>query len=140
MSETKTVETEYGTAEIEIVECDSCGNTVGKEQAKRFAIGEKVPNPRINDAEVNGWACEYCMAEGPLSFPQQVSEWALPKEEQDDYTYGITFHIILAVVVIPFETINGFQSDSGKFTKGYAIASVTYLLYIFLGIGLWWLL
>ena len=43
MSEAKqhTVETVYGTATIDIYECDSCGNEVAYENTVKFTIGDR---------------------------------------------------------------------------------------------------
>lgn len=141
MTETKKVETEFGTAEIEVVECDSCGNKVGKEEAKRFAIGERVPNPRINDAEVNGWACEYCLDNGPLSFPQKVRNWTFPTEEKSSSdSDGLTFFIPFAFLMLPIGTIAGFNENENQFVKGYSVASITYIFYLTVIFSLWWFL
>lgn len=58
---TETVETVYGDVEVSLVDCDSCGNPVRKRDAVEFSIGGR-----------DGWACEHCEEEGPLSFPERV--------------------------------------------------------------------
>lgn len=65
-SRMKTVHTEYGDTEIEIVDCDSCNNTIAKEEALSFSIGNK-----------EGWACPHCYEEGPVSFPKKIKEWSI---------------------------------------------------------------
>jgi len=130
MTETKTVETEYGTAEIEVVDCDSCGNTVGKEQATQFTIGDR-----------EGWACEYCEKNGPLTFPEKVREWALPEEEMDrSKNMGLFFFLFFAVIILPLGTVAGFSKSQNQFIKGYATASATYIFYGSIVLGLWWFL
>jgi hypothetical protein len=115
MVETKTVETEYGTAEIEVVECDSCGNTVGKEEAKEFTIADR-----------KGWACEYCAENGPLSFPEKVRKFALPS----DGNANTLFFIVSSPVLLPAMTFVGLFSPNNQFVEGYAMASITYIIYI----------
>lgn len=58
-TKTKTVQTEYGDVEIDIVKCDSCGIDVRKDEAKYFKIGDR-----------HGYACELCERNGPVSFPE----------------------------------------------------------------------
>jgi len=115
MVETKTVETEYGTAEIEVVECDSCGNTVGKEDAKEFTIADR-----------EGWACEYCAENGPLSFPDEARKFALPPDGDRDFLFWIGSSPIL----LPLVTIFGLFHDDNEFENGYTMASITYIIYI----------
>ena len=115
MVETKAIETEYGTTEIEVVECDSCGNTVGKEEAKEFTIADR-----------EGWACEYCAENGPLSFPEKVREFALPSDGDGD----TLFFILFSPALLPAITVTGLFTPDDKFAEGYAIASLTYIIYI----------
>ncbi len=58
--QTETVETAYGDVEVELAECDSCGNQVRVEDTVEFTIGNR-----------EGLACEYCRDEGPMSFPER---------------------------------------------------------------------
>jgi len=60
-TKTKTVQTEYGDVEIDVVECDSCGIDVRKDKAKDFNIGQR-----------EGYACEMCEQNGPVSFPEST--------------------------------------------------------------------
>jgi hypothetical protein len=130
MTETKQVQTEYGIAEIEVVDCDSCGNTVGKEQAKQFIIGDK-----------EGWACEHCEQNGPISFPEKVQEWALPKSKEDrGEDMGLFFFLFFAVITLPLGTVAGFMEGEDQFLQGYATASATYIVYGAIALGLWWFL
>ena len=86
MSETKTetVATQFGNVEVETVDCDSCGATIKKENAKKFVIGDfdETVNTkstsrvsyRFEEGTANdGWACEYCRDEGPASYPRPIS-------------------------------------------------------------------
>jgi len=61
-STTETVQTPYGDVEVELVDCDSCGNTVREEDTVEFEIGART-----------GVACEHCRDEGPVSFPERHS-------------------------------------------------------------------
>jgi len=69
-TETETIETQYGTVEVETVTCDSCGQRIGKEEAHDFTIGDR-----------EGYACDHCVDDGPLSFPPSVDFNVEPAEE-----------------------------------------------------------
>jgi hypothetical protein len=58
--QTETVETAYGDVEVDLAECDSCGNQVRVEDTVEFTIGDR-----------EGLACKYCRDEGPMSFPEK---------------------------------------------------------------------
>lgn len=60
---TETVQTEYGDveAEIELVECDSCGADVRADNATEFTIGQR-----------SGWACHHCADVGPAGYPAKI--------------------------------------------------------------------
>lgn len=60
---TKTVQTAYGETTIEVVECDSCGAEVAKDDALEFTLGER-----------EGRACEHCYDSGPISFPTSATD------------------------------------------------------------------
>jgi predicted RNA-binding Zn-ribbon protein involved in translation (DUF1610 family) len=71
MSETKTIHHEYGTTDVEVVECSSCGQEIPKEEAHEFMIkGAQKDVGSITYAGVgsHGWACEHCV-ETQISFP-----------------------------------------------------------------------
>jgi len=67
MSQTKTVQTTYGEVEVEVVECDSCGQEIEKEEAYYFII-RNTKNKDDFTGQTEGWACEYCV-DNPISFP-----------------------------------------------------------------------
>jgi len=69
-TKTETIETQYGTVEVETVECDSCGQRIGKEEAHDFTIGDR-----------DGYACAHCVDDGPISFPPSVDFNVEPTEE-----------------------------------------------------------
>lgn len=81
---TKTVETAYGTAEFDMVECDSCGQEVPAEDAVDFTIGDR-----------EGDACQLCADDGPIDFPEKVYD-SLPLEV---VPMGIAFWPALVVAV-----------------------------------------
>jgi len=67
MTKTKTIHHEYGTTEIEVVECDSCGREIEKDEAYYFIMR----NTKMKDeftGQTEGWACEHCV-DNPISFP-----------------------------------------------------------------------
>ena len=117
---TETVETRYGAVEIETVECASCEETVAREDAHPFRIGDG------GDVR-EGHACPICADEGPASYPERVREWALPTDESGDFENGLTFHVAIAPLALLIETLEGFRSDSDQFAQGYATAVVTLL-------------
>ena len=78
MSKTETVHTEYGEVSIETVECDSCGNTIAKDDAQDFRMGDR-----------HGYACSHCVDEGPISFPEKAREWAMPVDVDDGEESGV---------------------------------------------------
>lgn len=55
---TETVETVHGEVEVEVADCDSCGNTAKAEDMVKFHIGDR-----------EGLACRICEDEGPVEFP-----------------------------------------------------------------------
>ena len=61
MTETQEVQTRFGEVQIETVECDSCENTIAKEDAHEFTLGDR-----------EGHACSHCVDDGPISFPPSV--------------------------------------------------------------------
>jgi len=64
-SKTETVQTTYGDVEIDVVDCDSCGNRVAKDDTVEFTIGDR-----------EGRACSHCESEGPVSFPTRAVNYA----------------------------------------------------------------
>jgi len=121
---TQTAETVHGSVEYETVECASCGNETVKDDAKDFQIGDR-----------EGKACEHCYKEGPISFPEKAREWVLPDDGEETFP----FFLVFAVLVLPMATLVGFHPNANDFTKGYATAVTTILLYTLGALGLWWL-
>ena len=78
--ETEVSVTPHGEVEYETVTCSSCENTVPKEHAKRFVIGDVVELTHWGaigkrqygfdtSTYQEGWACEYCRNDGVVDFP-----------------------------------------------------------------------
>jgi len=70
MTDTETIQTAYGDVEIETVDCDSCGQTIGKDDANEFTLSDR-----------EGHACDHCVDNGPISFPPTVDFNVEPAEE-----------------------------------------------------------
>jgi hypothetical protein len=120
---TKEVSTEYGTTTIEITDCDSCGNTVAKDEAVEFTIGDR-----------SGHACEYCANNGPISFPEKFVEWSLPTDKFGNTGHVIAFFVMLApVFLIPifFDSIFA-KKKKNYFAEGYIYGVVAVLLWVVL--------
>lgn len=123
MAKTETVATQYGETTIEVVDCDSCGTTIAKDDASEFTLGDR-----------DGWACQHCVDDGPLSFPERTWNWIDPaKESAADL--GIVGLIIFFPLMVLVGMPAGFRSDSSTYLKGYATASLSYLIWLlFLGV------
>jgi len=85
----KTVDTPYGETTIEVVECDSCGNTVSKDDTVEFTLGDR-----------EGRACEHCYDSGPVSFPEGVL-----KKRDFSRRLGISYILLFPIFLIP--TLSG---------------------------------
>jgi len=109
MTQTETVYTAHGEVEYEIVECDSCGDSVRKTNAQRYYIGD-VRRTRLKfghrqvrfdkKTPAKGWACEYCRENGVVGFPHPPSRvkeafvwWFMDR-------FGLTFRGIMTCVVV----------------------------------------
>lgn len=110
---TEEAQTIHGSIEYEVVECDSCGQTTRKENAKRFIIGdiEKTTGIlyssggyRVTGKTADGWACETCYNEGPIRFPQLTQrerfKQALDWWFNDDY--GLRFRGLVTLAFFAF--------------------------------------
>lgn len=79
MTDVETIQTPYGEVEFQTVECDSCGESIRKENAQRFLIGDihrtrtkfnrRVVHFKKDCNPVVGWCCEYCRDAGPIDYP-----------------------------------------------------------------------
>ena len=120
---TKEVSTEYGTTTIQITDCDSCGNTVTKDETVAFTIGDR-----------SGRACEYCANNGPISFPERVVEWSLPKDAYGNTGPAIAFFIILAPVLFIAIFFDGMftEKKTNYFADGYIYGVIAVLLWVVL--------
>jgi len=115
---TKTVQTPYGDTTIEVVECDSCGAEVAKDDALEFTLGDR-----------NGWACEHCYDNGPVSFPEKVREWSSPSDEVNRDSYGLLFHTLLYPLFAPMWILDAFASND-EFTQGNATGIISTLVWV----------
>ena len=126
-SETKTVQTAYGEASIKVVECDSCGAEVNKESAARFAMDSETTNPRFNNAECVGYACEHCVDEGPISYPERIQERIKIIAGIGDSLFGIVLWPVASPLLI-------FEHDQG-WQRGFALSSLgAWVWIIFVGV------
>jgi len=99
MSGTETIQTQYGDVEIETVDCDSCGQTIAKEDANDFTLGHR-----------DGYACDHCVDNGPISFPPTVDVILEPSE---DYFFAVAFWPILFAFGT-MDVLSGKTHDRGK--------------------------
>jgi len=125
----ETVETVYGSVEVGTVECDSCGETILRDDAYRFRMGPPS-NKGMSSVEYNGYACEHCASVGPASFPERVVS-----SEEDKV--GLREPLMLTVfypIVSPMISFLTLVDDPLKndVASGYA--------YAFIGMVLWGLL
>ena len=104
MSQTKTVQTAYGDVDVEVVECDSCGNTIGKDEAREFTLGER-----------EGYACEHCVDEGPISFPDRFGSLDMGHAESG----GFLLFLLWAPIIIPLTMLfTPFENDKSEAMRG----------------------
>jgi len=125
----ETVETVYGSVEVDTVECDSCGDTILKDEAYRFGM-DTSPNKRMNDVEYNGYACEHCADMGPVSFPDKIVS-----SDADSVSLGQALMLtVLFPIASPIISLAILMDGPHKndVASGYA--------YSFIGLVLWGLL
>jgi hypothetical protein len=99
--------TVHGEVEYKTVECASCGNTVPKQQAKRFVIGTTkniehwgMIGKRDYSFETadyqEGWACEYCRNDGVINFPlKSIRDPTVLKLAGTVAAFAFTFGLIV---------------------------------------------
>jgi len=109
MSTTQTVHTQFGEVEVETVECDSCGNEIAKDDAKKFTIGER-----------EGYACSHCVDEGPISFPPD--KWIFKPAED----------MLLSVILFPLMLLFAFialsSSETARESTATAIGAIIWIV------------
>jgi hypothetical protein len=113
-TQTETIETAYGDVQVELVECDSCGNRVKKEETVPFEIGDR-----------QGRACEYCEEDGPMSFPERVRL----SEEEPLFTAALMvafapLGVALTLLLLTEDDI----SDGAPMAAGMGIGGVLWTL------------
>jgi len=113
---TKTVQTPYGDTTIEVVECDSCGAEVAKDDALEFTLGDRT-----------GWACAHCYETGPISFPEKVTEWTTPTDTsgRNPAPYIVAYPIF--VFAITFDAVS---NDDDYYANGYTTGVIATLLWV----------
>ena len=121
----ETVETVYGSVEVDTVECESCGETILREDGYRFGMSTN-PHKKINDSKYNGYACEHCASVGPASFPERLREYALPRGENGLF-WG---YVITAPALCPIVVSEALFTDVDEFYSGYFIAIVSVILWV----------
>jgi len=107
MSEKIEEQTAYGTVEYEVVECDSCGNTVSKEGAKRFVIGDYAGKQSWihcgDELEFNnyrmGWCCEFCESE-PAGFPRKKTSKQLTRTAKKTKAWLAGFDPVVLLIAL----------------------------------------
>jgi len=98
MTKTKTIQHEYGEKEIEVVECDSCGQEVAKDESYAFLMTKGRASLAWDDIDANGWACRHC-AENPISYPMILGEfWGRVVEYKLEYVLVSIFWFLLGVL------------------------------------------
>jgi hypothetical protein len=131
MTETQAVTTRHGEVEYEVVECDSCGNSVLPSETSEFTIGDR-----------DGVACQMCVDEGPIGFPSKTREtWFGP-------IYGLgespvfgsplrsfffsSMFIPISFILHPVED----NRDTHDYHTGYAHAIWHIVLWIAIGVAI----
>lgn len=122
--QTKTIETAYGETSITIVECDSCGAEVAKDDAERFEIGDR-----------SGWACPHCVDDGPVSYPARVKgRYGLP-----EFAVTVVAFPLVALIGLldPFiET--AVDKSTQKYWTGISMTIWAFVLWAFAATVVWW--
>jgi hypothetical protein len=113
---TKTVQTPYGDTTIDVVECDSCGAEVAKDDALEFTLGDRT-----------GWACEHCYDNGPISFPEKVTEWTTPTDASGRNPAA---YIALYPIFVFFVALDSMYEDNDLFANGYTVGVIATLLWV----------
>jgi len=125
----ETVETVYGSVEVDTVECESCGETILREDAYRFGMSTN-PYKKINESTYNGYACEHCANIGPASFPERVaSSEGDSVSPADKLILTVCFPVLAPTIFIRILT-------DARIENNVAIG----YMYAFIGMLLWGLL
>jgi len=113
--ETHTVDTIYGEAEIEVVECSSCETEIAKAEAEPFTNGK-------GEDKREGWACDHCASEGPADYPIAEQE-----EDRLVITAG-AWPILFTFGVIDFA--GGFSTPVPEHIRWYVTGAFGALVWI----------
>jgi len=120
-TETHTVETAYGEAEIETYDCDSCGTKVAYENTVHFQIGER-----------KGRACQHCEDNGPISMPRKAFDVAIPDFDKSSAFLALLFGPLTVFML----TLDFFENENDKTAKGALLGVLIALLWIVLPLTL----
>ena len=104
-TKTETIETQYGTVEVETVECDSCGQRIGKEEAHDFTIGDR-----------DGYACSHCVDNGPISFPPSVDVSVKGRPVEMFYSFILLYPLFMLPTIA--EVLFGSSEAAKEFFVG----------------------
>jgi len=100
MTKTKTIQHEYGEKEIEVVECDSCGQEVAKNKAYAFLMTKGGSWIVGDNIDVDGWACEYCVENDPIDFPNPGSKWEIDTPFIVNFVLWALLAVSLLIVIL----------------------------------------
>ena len=85
---TETVDTRFGQVTVDVVDCDSCEETVKFDDSHDFIINDK-----------KGHACNICFDTGPLKFPKEHKQ-SLKEIWDDDGKLIAIFGGVLLMMLI----------------------------------------
>ena len=123
---TETVHSEYGEVEVEVVDCDSCNNTVAKEDTVPFTIGDR-----------DGLACRHCEREGPVSFPRKVLDWGLHRLGTDPDGDPIIAAFFAPWLYFLLGLFGLLGEEDLEFYNGFGWATITYFSWAVIFILIW---
>lgn len=130
---TATIESEYGSHEIDVVECDSCGNTVAPEEAKPFTLDEEA-----------GHACEHCVEEGPIGFDIKDDAFLRyhPYSDELGSKKQVLLYLglspVILVLLMLFTPFYDVEDDPGAEIKLLGLTGWGLFLWVTVFVGVWW--
>jgi len=99
MTKTKTIQHEYGEKEIEVVECSSCGQEIAKKESYYFMI-RNDKNKDGFTGKTDGRACEYCVENDPIGFPNPGSKWEIDTPFIVNFVLWALLAVSLLIVIL----------------------------------------
>lgn len=123
---TKTVQTIHGDVEVQLTECDSCGNEVRVEETVPFQLGSR-----------EGVACkEYCVENGPLNFPSKRLRDYYDGFGGEDSSF--LWILVWTPIIIPITMVMGpVDSDAPKEVNVYSATCWCIFIWTLLVFGFW---